>query len=228
VHCRKHQGEQAPQQCSHGKHLPQARQPAMLEERAGSSRAMIEILASQRTEIGARIVGNCSLGIQINAPTRFDQAFVEFRIFVVREGLIIAAKLEEDLAIERRMMAVLNEPGASLLFCAAAMARSMQVDPSARIGTTTDATCCCASVRMHRSTNSAGSRHDNPPATNRARARRQAWRPGLRPPTEFSCRCESNVRGDLRSQSPARSHAFGPCCLRPTPAARTRSRSSMV
>jgi hypothetical protein len=75
---------------------------------------MIEILASQRTEIGARIVGNCSLGIQINAPTRFDQAFVEFRIFVVCEGLIIAAKLEEDLAIERRMMAVLNEPGATL------------------------------------------------------------------------------------------------------------------
>ena len=86
----------------------------MFEERAGSSRAMIEILASQRTKIGARIVGNCSLRIQIYAPTRFDQAPVEFRVLVVRKGLVVTTKLEEDLAIESCMVAMLNDPGATL------------------------------------------------------------------------------------------------------------------
>ena len=74
---------------------------------------MIEILARQRGEIAARIVRDYGLGIQIYAAARLHQPLVEFRVFVVREGFVIAAERKEDLAIEGRMMAVVDQPGST-------------------------------------------------------------------------------------------------------------------
>ncbi len=126
MHRREPERQQRAQQGCHGQHLPQARQRAMLEERARAPPAVIEVLARQRLEVGARVVGDDGVALQIDALAGLNHALVEFRVLVEGEGLVVATELQEGAAVEGGVVAMLDETG----LAGQAMGRAAVAEPA--------------------------------------------------------------------------------------------------
>src|SRR5882672_91080 len=91
------------------KHLPDLRPHAMSYDGVRAAAAVTHVLTKERARLFARKVYDVDCPCEPDLSARAREPNVELGVFVVAQGLVIAADREKALQVEQRVMTVIDE-----------------------------------------------------------------------------------------------------------------------